>query len=78
MRVKILSDDERLGIKKGEIYNAERYRYDPYEKITLLGREPDGYDPSCNQYNTDVAYWMQGQWMVIEDGIYVPKEENNG
>lgn len=73
MKVKILETDKRLGIKKGEIYKAERYRYDPHEKISLLSREPDGYEPMCNQYLSDVAYWMQGQWMVIRDNTYVPE-----
>lgn len=73
MRVKILETDERLGIKKGEIYKAERYRYDPHEKVSLLSREPDGHSPMCNQYLHQVAYWIKGQWMISEDNCYVPE-----
>lgn len=72
MKVKILETDERLGVIAGEIYEAERYRYDPQEKVTLLSREPDGYDPECNQYIVgDIAILMQDKWMVVEGGTYV-------
>jgi hypothetical protein len=73
MRVKILKTDGRLGLVAGEIYQAERYRYDPREKVSLLSREPDGHDPECNQYTDSVAFWVQGQWMVVRDSQYVPE-----
>lgn len=47
--VEIIHDDEALGIKSGELYNATRYPYDE-GKIILVSRIPDGYDPSCTQY----------------------------
>lgn len=53
MRVRIKETDNRLGVKAGEIYKAKRYWLDP-DKITLLAREPDGYDPCCNQYKHEV------------------------
>ena len=71
MRIKILRTDERLGVKEGEIYSAERYRYDPHEKVSLIAREVDGYDPECNQYFDEIAVWIQNQWMVVRDGAYV-------
>jgi|GEM_PF-5449471 len=72
MKVKVLETDERLGIKAGEVYEACRYRYDP-EKMTLLRRVPDGYDPECNQYMHEIAFWVQGEWMVVGEGYrYVP------
>jgi len=71
MKVKILKDDEHLGLKKGEIYKAERYQYDPQEKVTLLAREPDGYDPECNQYiESDIAFLINEEWMVVNNGKY--------
>ena len=73
MRVKILKTDDRLGIKEGEIYKAKRYHLDP-EKVSLIARETDGYDPCCNQYFNEVAFWMRERWMVVRDGQYVPKE----
>ena len=74
MKVKILETDDRLGIKKGEVYEAERYKYDPQEKVSLLSRVADGHNPMCNQYLSSVAFWMQNRWMVIEDGRYVPEK----
>ena len=73
MRIKILTTDERLGVEAGEIYKAERYCLDPFEKVSLLSREPDGHDPLCNQYINSVAHWIQGQWMVVEGGKYIPE-----
>ena len=75
MRVRILKTDERLGIKVGEIYSATAYRYD-HSKITLEWREWDRYDPQCNQYKTDVAFWMADRWQVINGkGEFVPKNK---
>lgn len=54
MKVRILETNERLGIKKGEIYKAVRYWLDPTEKVTLLKRIPDGYNPECNQYIEEI------------------------
>lgn len=75
MRIKILKTNERLGVKEGEIYKAQRYTYDPTEKVTLLSREPDGYDPECNQYVCEVAFWIGGEWMVVEDNTFVKRNE---
>ena len=54
MEVRVIKTDERLGIKEGEIYEAKRYYLDPTEKVTLVRRVPDGYDPSCNQYFDEI------------------------
>lgn len=77
MRVKILRDDDRFNVKRGEIYKAARYTYDPHNKISLLHREGDGFDPRCNQYIDDVALWIGGQWMIVRDGKYVPENHIN-
>ena len=53
MIVEILKSDRRLGIKKGERYEAEPYSLD-CNKVMLLARITDGYDPCCNQYCHDV------------------------
>ena len=71
MRVQILKTDERLGVKAGEVYEAHRYGLDP-DKMTLDGRVPDGYDPSCNLYLHEVLYWLGGKWHKIEGYQYVP------
>jgi len=54
LKVRILKDEDRLGIKKGEVYEAKSYWLDPSLKYTLIGRVPDGYDPSCNVYRSEV------------------------
>ena len=56
MKVKILNDDPNTGVKKGEIYQAQRYPLDE-TKVMLLARIPDGYDPECNEYlyNVEVS-----------------------
>jgi len=74
MKVKILETNERLGVKKGEIYNAQRYTYDPQSKVTLLSRDPDGYNPLCNQYVNEVAFLISGEWMVVEDNVFVAEK----
>lgn len=48
--VRIKETDERLGVKKDEVYVAEAYHMDPSEKCTLLRRLPDMHEPMCNQY----------------------------
>ncbi len=71
MRVKILKTDNRIGVKKGEIYQATGYKFDP-EKMTLLSRIPDGYDPECNEYKHNLAFYINKAWMVIDNsGKYV-------
>jgi len=53
MKIQVKKDDDRLGIKAGETYIAQSYGPDG-EKITLLSRVPDGYNPYCNQYRGEV------------------------
>lgn len=50
MIVEIKKSDKRTGVVKGEKYEAIRYHLDPWEKVTLLKRIPDGYEPDCNEY----------------------------
>lgn len=71
MKVRIIKTDERLGVKAGEIYEARRYRYDP-DKVSLIGRVPDGYDPGCNQYLEEVHHFLGGQWHQVVGTRYVP------
>ena len=57
MRVKILKTDKRLNIVAGEIYKASSY--DAGHKVALLERVPDGYDPGCGQYRTEVEILLE-------------------
>lgn len=54
MIVEILEDDKRTGVSKGERYKAIRYWLDPQDKVTLLERVPDGWNPNCNEYRHNV------------------------
>lgn len=72
MRVKILQTDKRLGIKAGEIYQASIAGYD-HSKFILDSREPDGHDPECAQYKTEVAHWINNQWMIVKGNAFAPE-----
>jgi hypothetical protein len=60
MIVEILKDDERFGLKKGQLYEAKRYWLDPQEKVTIIKRvtkkdlRPIGKERLCNQYVSNV------------------------
>lgn len=72
MRVMMLEDDLMFGLKKGDVFKAQRYPYDP-DKMTLLERESDGFNPECNQYKEHLAFMLGGEWHKIGDGgAYVP------
>lgn len=51
--IRMLESDERLGFKKGEIYEVEIYQYDP-DKLTAVRKIPDdgvyGRDGGFNVY----------------------------
>ena len=47
-KIRMLISDDRLGLKAGEIYEVTPYCFD--DKLTLVRRVPDGYDPECNIY----------------------------
>lgn len=61
--VVIKKDDPRFEVRRGEQYLAIRYALDN-EKVTLLRRIPDGYDPQCNQYYSSVQ-WLR--WATDEE-----------
>ena len=48
--VELLKDEPRFKIKKGDRFKAICYWLDPQDKVTLLSRIGDGYDPECNEY----------------------------
>lgn len=60
MKVKILKTDTRCGIKEGEIYEAEWY-WGGREKVTLVSRVPDGFDPECNEYAHNIEVVKENQ-----------------
>ena len=52
-RYRLKGDDERMGLKAGDILVCVPYWLDP-EKLTVLYREGDGFDPECNVYRYQV------------------------
>lgn len=53
-RWELLADDERFGLRAGDVLVCVPYWLDPACKLTVLRRESDGYDPSCNVYRHEV------------------------
>jgi hypothetical protein len=59
MIVKILVDEPRFGLKKGQFYNATPYWIDPGSKVTLLNRVSKKgkhfkRNPWCNEYRNRI------------------------
>jgi len=52
--VEVKKTDKSAGVEQGEVYMAELYDYDE-GKCTLLARIPDGHNPGCNHYWTEVT-----------------------
>lgn len=50
----LLADDERFGLHAGDVLVCVPYWLDPGDKLTVLRRESDGFDPSCNVYRSEV------------------------
>ena len=50
----IIEDDERFGLKAGDLVYCVNYPYDA--KRTIISRISDGYEPCCNQYNSNLKF----------------------
>lgn len=72
MEVLILRSCKQTGVKSGEVYTARRRAHS--SKIELLERVPDGHDPSCLEYMSNVAVKIQGNWHKVVDNCYVKME----
>lgn len=53
-RYVLKDDDPRFGLAAGDVLVCEPYWLDPGLKLTVLYREADGFDPSCNVYRREV------------------------
>ena len=51
---RLLADDPRFGMSEGDVLECEPYWLDPSEKLTVLRRLSDGFDPCCNVYRHQV------------------------
>lgn len=57
-----LVDDERFGLKAGDLLLTVNYPLDA--KVTALVRLSDGFSPECNRYYSDVEFI---RWATPED-----------
>ena len=56
-RYEIREDDERFGLCAGDIVVCERMHPAwAEEKVRVLYRESDGYQPECSQYRRNVRH----------------------
>lgn len=69
-RYVLRGDDERFGLAAGDVLVCEPYWLDP-EKLTVLYRESDGFDPCCNVYRPQVER-VRGAAGVVEQRQSVP------
>ena len=56
-RYELLFEDERFGLHKGDVLICEpmHWAWAP-EKVAVVRRESDGYEPGCSQYRHDVKH----------------------
>lgn len=54
MIVRMKDDDTRMGLKKGDVLEVTPYWLDPADKLTVVRRLSDDFDPSCNVYRSQV------------------------
>ena len=56
-RYELLYDDERFGLSAGDILICGPLNWAwPGEKVAVLRRESDGYEPGCTQYRVSVRH----------------------
>ena len=68
MKVKIKEDDNQFELRKDDVYEAEMY---DDSKVSLIKRDPDGFDPQCNAYIHDVLFLVGGEWVERDCGCCV-------
>lgn len=56
-RYELLHDDPRFGLSKGDVLICEsmHWAWAP-EKVAVVRRESDGYEPGCSQYRSEVRH----------------------
>lgn len=64
----IVADNPDFGLSAGDVVIAEPYWLDP-EKVSVLWRERDGYEPDCNQYRNDVKPIIGPDGVVPDDVV---------
>ena len=66
-RYVLREDDPRMGLSAGDVLLCVPYWLDP-DKLTVLGREVDGFDPRCNVYRSQVERDLSGSPEGASDG----------
>lgn len=64
MIVRFKENDPRFKIKKGDVFFAKPYWLDPGDKVTLIKRLSDDFDPCCNAYRCQIEIFSinTGEW----------------
>lgn len=56
-RYELLIEDERFGLHKGDALICEPMHWAwANEKIAVVRRESDGFEPGCSQYRADLRH----------------------
>lgn len=56
-RYELLQDDPRFELSKGDILICKPMHWAwANEKVAVIRRESDGFDPGCSQYRSDVRH----------------------
>ncbi len=56
-RYELLDDDPQFGLTRGDILICESMHWAwAHEKVAVVRRESDGYDPRCSQYRQSVRH----------------------
>lgn len=55
MRVVMIEDDERFGLRQGDLLDVHPYPFEPDCKLTVERRVVDGFVPGCNVYRHMVS-----------------------
>ncbi len=56
-RYELLIDDPRFGLARGDVLICEpMHPAWAHEKVAVVRRESDGYEPGCSQYRHDIRH----------------------
>lgn len=66
MLVKLKADDVQFGLAAGDVLEVEPYWLDPTDKLTVIRRISDGYDPNCNVYRSQVSPQKEPQSPALD------------
>lgn len=56
---RLIEDDPRMGLSAGDVLRCEPYWLD-HDKLTVIERVADGFNPECNVYRSQVEPATEG------------------